>query len=202
MKRRFGLALVALLAVVPAVLAVAASAPAQGGPGSSLGVQIVRFVRGTAPAQMRADVANAGGTVVADLSAANALAVLPGSASFSSAIAAQPGVAGSFSDRPVDGLHGRDDGHGGGPGHGPPGDGKKGASAPDPWHDLPSFWDETNPTGILQWDDDRMDVPDAWKRTTGSSSVDVAVLDSGVDTSTGSSSRSSTRRRTRSPARS
>jgi subtilase family protein len=183
LKRRFGLALAALLLVVPALLAVAAAAPAQGGPGSSLGIQVVRFVGGTSPAQMRAAVANAGGTVVGDLSAANALAVLPGSASFSSAIVAQPGVAGAFSDRPVDGLHGRDDGHGGGPGHGPPGDGRKGASVPDPWHDLTSFWGETNPTGILQWDDDRMDVPEAWKRTTGSSSVDVAVLDSGVDAS-------------------
>ena len=147
MKRRFGLVVLALLVVVPAILAVASSAPAQGGPGSPLGIQIVRFVKGTSPAQMRADVANAGGTVVADLSAANALAALPGSAGFSSAIAAQPGVAGSFSDRPVDGLHGRDDGHGGGPGQGAPGDGKKGASIPDPWHDLSSFWGETNPPG-------------------------------------------------------
>ena len=91
MKRRFGLVVLALLVVVPAILAVASSAPAQGGPGSSLGIQIVRFVKGTSPTQMRADVANAGGTVVADLSAASALAALPGSAGFSSAIAAQPG---------------------------------------------------------------------------------------------------------------
>src|SRR4029453_5155497 len=39
----------------------------------------------------------------------------------------------------------------------------------DPWH------------GLFQWDDDRMDVSQAWRRTTGSRSIAVAVLDTGVE---------------------
>jgi subtilisin family serine protease len=50
---------------------------------------------------------------------------------------------------------------------------------PDPWHNLPSFLGETNPEGILQWDDNRMDVPSAWPTTLGQG-VKVAVIDSGV----------------------
>jgi subtilisin family serine protease len=51
---------------------------------------------------------------------------------------------------------------------------------PDPWHNLSSFLGETNPEGILQWDDNRMNVPAAWGKTTGDFSVRVAVLDTGV----------------------
>ncbi len=39
----------------------------------------------------------------------------------------------------------------------------------------------TNPEGILQWDDNRMNVPAAWTTTTGDSSVVVAVLDTGAE---------------------
>ena len=50
---------------------------------------------------------------------------------------------------------------------------------PDPWHNLPSFLGETNPEGILQWDDNRMNVPSAWSAERGAG-VKVAVLDTGV----------------------
>jgi hypothetical protein len=39
----------------------------------------------------------------------------------------------------------------------------------DPWH------------ALFQWDDDRMNVQSAWRRTTGDRSIAVAVLDTGVD---------------------
>ena len=184
MKRRFGLAVAVVAVGLAALLGTASSAPAGGGgPKNPFGIQIVRFARGTSPAQMRAAVTAAGGRVVDDLSSAGALAVLPTAAGFPSAIALQPGVAGTFSDHPLVGLGPRDGARGGGSTGTAPADGKKGAPVPDPWHDLPSFWGETNPAGVLQWDDAAMDVPAAWKRTTGSAAVDVAVLDSGVDAS-------------------
>jgi subtilisin family serine protease len=55
-----------------------------------------------------------------------------------------------------------------------------GLTFPDPWHDAPSFLGATNPEGILQWDDARMNAPAAWSRTLGDPSIRVAVLDTGV----------------------
>ena len=52
---------------------------------------------------------------------------------------------------------------------------------PDPFHDATSFLGETNPEGILQWDDNRMNVPAAWAKTLGDRTVRVAVIDSGLD---------------------
>src|SRR4051795_951767 len=160
MKRRFGLAVAALLVAVAAVLGAAASAPAKSRSGNPFGIQIVRFAKGTPVAQMRADVANAGAQVVADLSNANALAVLPASSSFATSIASRPGVAVVFADRPA-GSDRSDEGRGGGLAGSAPADGKKTSPVPDAWHDLPSFWNETNPEGVLQWDDNRMGVPAA-----------------------------------------
>jgi subtilisin family serine protease len=51
---------------------------------------------------------------------------------------------------------------------------------PDPWHDLTSFFGETNPRGILQWDDLANGAVNAWSTTTGDRSVKVAVIDTGV----------------------
>src|SRR6185295_14488753 len=59
----------------------------------------------------------------------------------------------------------------------------KSRSFPDPWHDASSFLGMTNPEGILQWDDARMNVPAAWAKTLGDRSVRVAVLDSGLQSS-------------------
>jgi subtilisin family serine protease len=61
--------------------------------------------------------------------------------------------------------------------------GKSSGGFPDPWHDASSFMGMTNPQGILQWDDARMDVPAAWATTRGDRSVRVAVLDTGIQDS-------------------
>ena len=62
--------------------------------------------------------------------------------------------------------------------------GRRSASATtsfsDPWHDASSFLGVTNPQGILQWDDARMNVPAAWSQTLGDRSIRVAVLDTGI----------------------
>jgi subtilisin family serine protease len=53
-------------------------------------------------------------------------------------------------------------------------------SFPDPLHDAAA----PNAEGIVQWDDNRMDVPAAWKTTKGDDSIVVAVLDTGVQGNT------------------
>jgi lantibiotic leader peptide-processing serine protease len=131
---------------------------------------------------MRAAVASAGGVVVADLSQIGALGVVPRSTGFAARLNANRAVTTFFQDSVLTANRGSDDEHGRG-GRGPdggPGDDGHGSFAADPWHDLPSFLGVTNPEGILQWDDGRMNVPAAWKRTTGDDSIAVAVLDTGV----------------------
>jgi subtilisin family serine protease len=152
-----------LLAILGAALAITGSAAAAGNP---FGVSVVRFSPGSTPAQMRAAVSAAGGVVVGDLSAIDALAVVPASASFDSRVASKPLVTGLFTDTLFasdrrDDL--RDDRHDGGP----PAD--RNDVDFDPWH------------ALFQWEDDRMSVQSAWRRTTGDRSIAVAVLDTGVD---------------------
>ncbi|MGZ4319422.1 MAG: S8 family serine peptidase [Gaiellaceae bacterium] len=142
---------------------------------------MVRFTPGTTPAQMRQVVTAAGATVVADLSPIGAMAVVPGSSGFDARVDRSTAVSAAFEDALLTDTHGRPDGPGGG-GHVPDfAPGPKGKGFPDPWHELSSFLGVTNPEGILQWDDNRMDVPAAWKKTTGDRNVVVAVLDTGVD---------------------
>ncbi len=152
-----------LLATLAAALAFTGSATAAGNP---FGVTVVRFSPGSTPAQMRAAVTAAGGVVVGDLSAIDALAVVPASAGFDSRVASKPVVTGLFTDTLFasdrrDDL--RDDRRGDGP--------RDDRSVPDfdPWH------------ALFQWDDDRLNLQSAWRRTTGDRSVAVAVLDTGVD---------------------
>ena len=152
-----------LLGILGATLAITGSATAAGNP---FGVSVVRFSPGSTPAQMRAAVTAAGGVVVGDLSAIDALAVVPASASFDSRVASKPLVTGLFTDTLFasdrrDDL--RDDRHDGSP----PTD--RNDVDFDPWH------------ALFQWDDDRMNVQSAWRRTTGDRSIAVAVLDTGVD---------------------
>src|SRR5262249_33087582 len=59
----------------------------------------------------------------------------------------------------------------------------KSRSFPDPWHNAFSFLGVTNPEGILQSDDARVDGPAAWATTLGDKTVRVAVLDTGVQKS-------------------
>jgi lantibiotic leader peptide-processing serine protease len=152
-----------LLTTFAAALALTGSATAAGNP---FGVNVVRFAHGTTPAQMRAAVTASGGVVVGDLSAIDALAVVPSSAGFEGRVSSKHSVTNLFADTLIgadrhDGM--RAGGHGG-----DPGDGSSSGLA-DPWHVL------------FQWDDDRMNVQPAWRRTSGDRSIAVAVIDSGVD---------------------
>jgi subtilisin family serine protease len=166
-----------LLAAFAAALALTGSASAAGNP---FGLTVVRFSPQTTPAQMRAAVASAGGVVVADLSQIGALGVVPRSPAFAARLNANRAVTTFFQDSVLTANRGSDERARGG--HGPDGgpDDGHGSFGADPWHDLPSFLGVTNPEGVLQWDDGRMNVPAAWRRTTGDDSIAVAVLDTGV----------------------
>ncbi|TML43742.1 MAG: hypothetical protein E6G19_11245 [Actinobacteria bacterium] len=174
MKRLVFLSLcaAAFLAVAPAY--------AKGQP-NPFGITIVRFDSGTTPAQMRAAVANAGGEVVTDLSPVGAMAVAPVARDFGAKIGANSQVTSFFRESMFDGPVSLDGKEGGGS-VGSPVFGGSG-SFPDPWHDASSFLGVTNPEGILQWDDARMNVPAAWATTLGDRTVKVAVLDTGVQKS-------------------
>ncbi len=167
-----------LLAAFAAALAITGSATAAGNP---FGVTVVRFTPGTTPAQMNQIVTSAGGKVVADLSPIGALVVVPGSADFDARVDHNGAVTAAFADALLSDTRGKPDGPGRG-GHAPNfAPGPKGKGFPDPLHDASSFLGVTNPEGILQWDDNRMDVPAAWRKTKGDRNVVVAVLDTGVD---------------------
>jgi lantibiotic leader peptide-processing serine protease len=167
-----------LLAVLVAVLVPSGTASAAGNP---FGVTVVRFTPQTTPAQMRAAVIAAGGAVVTDLSELDALAAVPRTGGFAARLGANRSVTALFEDSLLRSERGVDQlaAAGWAPSGGPGGSG----GFVDPWHDLPSFLGVSNPEGILQWDDARMNVPEAWRRTTGDGSVAVAVLDTGVQAS-------------------
>jgi lantibiotic leader peptide-processing serine protease len=151
------------VAAIAAIAAAALPAAAQAGSdprANSLGVQVVRFADGTSPAAMRAAVENAGADVVTDLSKLNALAVVPRVGSgFASKIEAQKGFRAAWVDRVN----------------------RTNAFEPDPLHDLDAFAGENAP-GVLQWEDDRDGVRQAWATTKGAG-IKVAVIDSGIDPS-------------------
>jgi hypothetical protein len=130
------------------------------------GVTIVRFDKGTTPGQMQAAIASAGGVVITDLSPVGAMAVAPVAHDFDSRIGANSHVSSFFAESMFDGPVTFDGGRNLGP-VGTPDFGKS-HSFPDPWHDATSFLGVTNPEGILQWDDARMDVPAAWPTTPSS----------------------------------
>jgi subtilisin family serine protease len=167
--------------VCAAAFLVAAPAYADGGT-NPFGITIVRFDAGTTPAQMQAAVASAGGEVVTDLSAIGAMAVAPDARDFGARIGTNPRVAGFFPESMFDGPVTRDGPDDGGA-VGPLRFGKARTTFPDPWHDASSFLGVTNPEGVLQWDDARMDVPSAWATTLGDRHVRVAVLDTGIQDS-------------------
>jgi lantibiotic leader peptide-processing serine protease len=155
-----------LLAAFAAACVLAGSASAAGNP---FGIDVVRFSPGTSPAQMRLQVAAAGGAVVADLSPIDALAVVPRARSFDARLLASGSVRALFPDTLIAGDGGADSrGSSGATGRG---ELPVGGGFPDPWH------------ARFQWDDDRMEVAAAWRETTGDDSVAVAVLDTGVQAS-------------------
>jgi subtilisin family serine protease len=172
--------LVLLSACAAAFLAVS---PGYARAGSNpFGVTIVRFAAGTTPGQMRAAVTAAGGDVVTDLSPLGAMAVASSAPDFRAKLGADSRVATFFGESMFDGPA-LDDGTRGGSPIDAPRFGKSRGGFPDPWHDASSFLGMTNPQGILQWDDARMDVPAAWTTTLGDRSVRVAVLDTGIQDS-------------------
>jgi subtilisin family serine protease len=172
--------LVLLSACAAALLAVA---PGYARAGSNpFGVTIVRFAPRTTPAQMRAAVEAAGGDVVTDLSPLGAMAVASSAPDFRARLGADSRVATLFGESMFAGPA-LGDGTRGGSLIDAPSFGKSRDGFPDPWHDASTFLGMTNPQGILQWDDARMDVPAAWATTLGDRSVRVAVLDSGIQDS-------------------
>jgi hypothetical protein len=146
------------------------------------GVTIVRFAPGTTPSQMQESVAAAGGQVVTDLSPLGAMAVASSAPDFRAKLGADSRVATFFGESMFDGPA-LNDGRGAGSPIDAPRFGKSGGGFPDPWHDASSFLGMTNPQGILEWDDARMDVPAAWATTLGDRSIRVAVLDTGIEDS-------------------
>ena len=112
---------------------------------NELGVQVVRFTPGTSPTAMRRAVTKAGAQVLTDLSALNALAVVPKNArTFAATVKAEPGVTAVWADHVN----------------------RTSEFDPDPLHDLDSFAGENAP-GVLQWEDDRDGVRQAWNTTRG-----------------------------------
>jgi len=180
---RLGLvALVAGLAVVFAAVAAAGSQSSSAAPASAkrnpLGVVIVNFKKGTTEAAMKAAVAAAGGEVTSNLSKLGRVAAASKDAGFASKLRANASVTAVFSDKvwkavPPDSTAGETGNNNPALGNGPVG-------PPDPWHNLPSFLGEGNLEGILQWDDNRMNVPAAWTAGQQGTGVKVAVLDTGV----------------------
>ena len=163
-----------------------ASAPAEAqkrAAANPLGVTIVRFDRNASPAQIKDAVIQAGGEIVTDLTKINAVAAVGNSSDFASRMAQNSTVRSVWTDRLSVWIPRSDAAAtdvsvqvGNKPALGSPG----ATSPPDPFHNASSFLGETNPEGILQWDDNRMDVPPAWITTLGDRSVRVAVLDTGV----------------------
>lgn len=164
------------------VAALVAAAPAYAkNDRNPFGTTIVRFAGGTTQAQMNAAIVKAGGDVVTDLSSLGAMAVTPVSGDFALRMGANARVTSVFPESMFKGPVTLDGNHGGGPVASPV-FGSSG-SFPDPWHDASSFLGVTNPQGVLQWDDARMNVPAAWAATLGDRTVKVAVLDTGVQES-------------------
>jgi hypothetical protein len=137
---------------------------------------IVRFDPGTSAATMEKIVTDAGGSVATVMPEISAVAVRDSSASFTNAVKASPKVTSVFVDRYI--SWGSSDSRLAG--------GSKLPSTFVPWGRAFSFPDPLhdaaapNAEGIVQWDDNRMDVPSAWRRTRGDKSIVVAVLDTGV----------------------
>jgi subtilisin family serine protease len=179
---------------------------AQSGHGSPSAERIVRFAPGTSAAEMQQIVTDAGGEVATVMPEISAVGVRSDDSSFENTVQASPKVQALFVDRyiswaPSDerlsapgssssqssqlsrsysklysSLSRSDSGSAKKGQGGKPNDG----FSPDPLHDAAA----PNAEGILQWDDNRMNVPSAWKKTRGDKSIVVAVLDTGVDGNT------------------
>jgi len=186
--RRLSLVLAALGVVAVSVVA-GASGAVRGGGGSAkalrnpLGLTLVRFVKGTSAAQMEQAIRAAGGSLLLTVPQLGVAEAAPGTAgpdAFVQAVRGQKGVSVAYQEKLLP-LGDPDAGAGdGAAGSSKPQLGSPGADAiPDPWHDAATIFGEVNPEGILQWDDNRMNVRPAWARSQGQG-IRVAVIDSGV----------------------
>ena len=144
-----------------------------------LGVMIIRFKPGTSAAAMNRAISNAGGVVTSDLSRIGWMAATSKRSNFVSKLGADASVSRVASDKINQAINPDVKGEAGETGKNNPSPGSGPVGPPDPWHNLSSFLGETNPEGILQWDDNRMDVPGAWSTSKGAG-IKVAVIDSGV----------------------
>jgi subtilisin family serine protease len=144
--------------------------------GSPSAERIVRFEPGTSASEMQQIVTDAGGDVATVMPEISAVAVRSSSSSFVNKVEAESKVQALFVDRyiswgPTDE---RLSSRGSSPSKFVPR--QKTGSFPDPLHNAAA----PNAEGIVQWDDNRMNVPKAWQTTKGDKSIVVAVLDTGV----------------------
>jgi hypothetical protein len=159
----------------------AVSAPSSGS-GNPWNITVLKFAPGTSQAEMNAVVSSIGATVTTDLSKIGYMAVASKDKNLLSKAKGNSKVKAAWTDKVN--TFGEPDAAaaGGQTGNNQPPLGNPGATTPpDPWHNAPSFLGETNPEGILQWDDNRMRVPGAWPTTLGDNTVRVAVVDTGVE---------------------
>jgi subtilisin family serine protease len=176
----------AALALAAGLVTASGAAPtaarSAAGPAKSrnpIGIVVIRFKAGTSAATMKNAIAAAGGVVTTDLSKIGWMAATSRSSTFTARLRADKSVSALASDKINQSIDPDTKGAGGGAGKSSPALGNGPLGPPDPWHNLPSFLGETNPEGILQWDDNRMNVPAAWPTGKGAG-VKVAVIDSGV----------------------
>jgi hypothetical protein len=148
--------------------------------GSPSAESIVRFAPGTSAAEMTKIVADAGGDVATVMPEISAVAVRSNDSSFKSEVAADPKVKALFVDRYVSWGPADERAPVAGPAPSRFIPKNKASSFPDPLHDAAA----PNAEGIVQWDDNRMNVPSAWRKTKGDKSIVVAVLDTGVQGNT------------------
>ena len=141
---------------------------------------IVRFDPGTSATEMQQIVTDAGGEVATVMPEISAVAVRTDAADFADEIQTSPKVNAVFVDRYI--SWGTSDSRlaGGSKLSNPFVPSGKFSFFPDPLHNA---W-APNAEGIVQWDDNRMNVPAAWQKTKGDKSIVVAVLDTGVQGNT------------------
>jgi subtilisin family serine protease len=150
---------------------------------NTLGVIVVKFKPNVSAVQARAAVTAAGGEILNDLTSIQTISAISGSSNFLAALTVNSNVKSVWQDhvsasiprldssQEDAGIYGKNEPPLGNPGA---------TSPPDPWHNAAGFLGETNPEGILQWDDNRMSVPAAWATSVGDRTVRVAVIDTGV----------------------
>ena len=169
-KTMLSAAVVGAVVVVTAGILAVTNAQAQTNPSNTtsanpLGVSVIRFAPGTTRDAMYAAAKSANATVVTDLSKINALAVVSDDKQFTAKARGNAAVRAVWSDKLV---RTSEPDPAAGDSAGSPQIGNPGTDPiPDPWHNATSFLGETNPEGILQWDDNRMNVPAAWSTTRG-----------------------------------